>query len=251
MSSTEKKFIFKAGEDMKAVRICIFALLLASAAFAEGSLEKTHYLGGHISLLAGAVWDDVPVKGVFGSSRDGVEKSSLGGGLGFGVELGASYWYRLNSFVGFVGEASYRYNLMTLEQDVYSLPPEDPYGDQMNFGLYVYRFAFPVLVRVVPISKFYLEAGAQFNLNVDGDIASIEDDGDESFGFDVEPLGWSLVVGGGFNIGWDYFLGMRFVMDMTRIEREGIVEITKGAAYREASPMKFWNLRFDFTAYFL
>ncbi|SOE78057.1 hypothetical protein SAMN05720781_2335 [Fibrobacter sp. UWT3] len=237
---------------MKAVRICIFALLFASIAFAEGAAQdKSHYFGGRFAFGFDYVWDNAPVRGTFGSAKDGVGEAALGNFAGLGIEIGASYMYRLNGFVGFVGEAEFSMAWFRLDEDVYGIPPEDPYGDQMNFGLYVYRFAFPVLVRVVPISKFYLEAGAQFNLNVDGDIASIEDDGDESFGFDVEPLGWSLVFGGGFNIGWDYFLGMRFVMDMTRIEKDGIVEMTKGAAYREASPMKLWSLQFSFTGYFL
>lgn len=237
---------------MRRVLICIFALLLASMAFAgEGSQDKSHYFGGRFAFGFGYVWDNEPVKGTFGSAKDGVGEAALGNSAGLGIEIGASYMYRLNGFVGFVGEAEFSMAWFRLDEDVYSIPPEDPYGNQTNFGLYVYRFAFPVLVRVVPISKFYLEAGAQFNLNVDGDIASIEDDGDESFGFDVEQFGWSLVVGGGFNIGWDYFLGMRFVMDMTRIEKEGIVEMTKGAAYREASPMKLWSLQFSFTGYFL
>lgn len=237
---------------MKAVRICIFALLFASIAFAEGAAQdKSHYFGGRFAFGFDYVWDNAPVRGTFGSAKDGVGEAALGNFAGLGIAIGASYMYRLNGFVGFVGEAEFSMAWFRLDEDVYGIPPEDPYGDQMNFGLYVYRFAFPVLVRVVPISKFYLEAGAQFNLNVDGDIASIEDDGDESFGFDVEPLGWSLVFGGGFNIGWDYFLGMRFVMDMTRIEKEGIVEMTKGAAYREASPMKLWSLQFSFTGYFL
>ncbi len=39
-------------------------------------------------------------------------------------------------------------------------------------------------------------------------------------------------------------------MDMTRIEKEGIVEIRKGAAYREASPMKFWNFQCNLAFYF-
>lgn len=237
---------------MKAVRICIFALLFASIAFAEGAAQdKSHYFGGRFAFGFDYVWDNAPVRGTFGSAKDGVGEAALGNSAGLGIEIGASYMYRLNGFVGFVGEAEFSMAWFRLDEDVYSIPPEDPYGDQTNFGLYVYRFAFPVLVRVVPISKFYLEAGAQFNLNVDGDIASIEDDDDDSFGFDVEQFGWSLVFGGGFNIGWDYFLGMRFVMDMTRIEKEGIVEMTKGAAYREASPMKLWSLQFSFTGYFL
>jgi hypothetical protein len=44
---------------------------------------------------------------------------------------------------------------------------------------------------------------------------------------------------------------MRFVFDMTRIEKEGIVEMTKVAAYREASPMKLWSLQIGCTGYFL
>ncbi len=241
---------------MKAVRICIFALLFASIAFAEGAAQdKSHYFGGRFAFGFDYVWDNAPVRGTFGSAKDGVGEAALGNFAGLGIEIGASYMYRLNGFVGFVGEAEFSMAWFRLDEDVYSIPPEEPYGDQTNFGLYVYRFAFPVLVRVVPISKFYLEAGAQFNLNVDGDIASIEDDGDESFDFDVEPLGWSLVFGGGVfsynpqnNLLWS--AGIRLAIDMTRIEKEGIVEIRKGAAYREASPMKFWNFQCDLAFYF-
>lgn len=237
---------------MKKVRICILALLLASIAFAEGAAQdKSHYFGGRLAFGFDYVWDNAPVKGTFGSAKDGVGEAALGNFGGMGIAIGASYMYRLNGFVGFVGEAEFSMAWFRLDEDVYGIPPEDPYGDQTNFGLYVYRFAFPVLVRVMPVPKFYLEAGAQFNLNVDGDIASIEDDGDDSFGFDVEPFGWSLVVGGGFNIGGNLLLGTRFAMDMNRIEKEGIVEMTKGAAYREASPMKLWSLQFSATAYFL
>lgn len=237
---------------MKKVRIYILALLFASIAFAEGAAQdKSHYLGGRLAFGFDYVWDNAPVRGTFGSAKDGVGEAALGNFWGMGIAIGASYMYRLNGFVGFVGEAEFSMAWFRLDEDVYGIPPEDPYGDQMNFGLYVYRFAFPVLVRVMPVPKFYLEAGAQFNLNVDGDIASIEDDGDESFDFDVEPFGWSLVVGGGFNIGGNLLLGTRFAMDMNRIEKEGIVEMTKGAAYREASPMKLWSLQFSATAYFL
>lgn len=237
---------------MKPVRFFLFALLFASIAFAEqGSNDKSHYFGGRFAIGMDYVWNNAPVKGTFGSAKDGVEKLALVNFLGPGVGISASYMYRLNSFVGFVGEAEFKMSQLRLDDDVYSLPPKDPSGDRTNFLMTIYGFSFPVLVRVVPTSKFYLEAGAQFNLNIDGDISSADDNDDESFGFDVEPFGWSLVLGGGFNIGWNLFLGMRFVFDMTRIEKEGIVEMTKGAAYREASPMKLWSLQIGCTGYFL
>ena len=44
--------------------------------------------------------------------------------------------------------------------------------------------------------------------------------------------------------------GVRLVVDMTRIEKEGIVEIKKGATYREASPLKLWNFQFNLAFYF-
>ena len=111
---------------------------------------------------------------------------------------------------------------------------------------------FPVLVRVFPSPKFYLEAGPQFNLNMGGSIESVE--GDESFDFDAERQGWALVLGLGCPLVTNesgLIFGARFVMDMTRFEKEGFVEITRGAAYRESSPMKFWSLQFSATAYFL
>ncbi len=237
---------------MKPFRIFLFALLFASIAFAEGvAQDKSHFLGGRIAFGLGYVWDNEPVKGSFGSAKDGIGESPLANFAGVEIAFGASYMYRLNGFVGFVGEAEFKMSQMRLDDDVYSLPPKDPSGDRTNFLMTIYGFSFPVLVRVVPTSKFYLEAGAQFNLNIDGDISSADDNDDESFGFDVEPFGWSLVLGGGFNIGWNLFLGMRFVFDMTRIEKEEIVEMTKGAAYREASPMKLWSLQIGCTGYFL
>ena len=238
---------------MKAVRICIFALLFATIAFAEGAAQdKSHYFGGRFAFGFGYVWDNEPVKGTFGSAKDGVSKNSLGGGPGFNLELGASYWFRLNPIVGFVGEAEFRWGYITLDGDAYSLPPEDEYGDEVNFTLGVMGFSFPVLVRFFPSQKFYLEAGPQFNLNLDGSIES--ENADESSDFDVEGFGWALVLGFGcptLSDGDRLTFGVRFVMDMTRIEKDGIVEMTKGAAYREASPMKLWSLQFSATAYFL
>jgi hypothetical protein len=237
---------------MKVVRICIFALILASIAFAEEGLqEKSHYLGGRFAFGLGYVWDNEPVRGTFGSAKDGVEERALGDSPGTGIYLGASYMYRLNHMVGLVGEAEFRMVSFALDEDAYSIPPEEPSGDPTNFHLYVYSFAFPVMARVFPSSAYYLEAGAQFDLNMDASIMP-DEDCDDSFDFDAEQFGWSLVLGAGFPLnGWQYLLGARFVMDMTRIEKDGIVEMTKGAAYREASPMKVWSLQFSFTAYFL
>lgn len=238
---------------MKVVRIFIFALLLASLAFAEeGAQDKHHYLGGRLAVGLDYVWDNAPVKGTFGSAKDGVEKISLAGGPGFNFELGASYWFRLNNFVGFVGEAEFRWGYIALDGDAYSLPPEDPYDDEANFNLDVYGFAFPVFVRFFPSPKFYLEAGPQFNLNLGGAIVGVNVE--ESFDFDAEGFGWALVLGFGcptLSNGNGLVFGARFVMDMTRVEKDGIVEMTKGAAYREASPMKLWSLQFSATAYFL
>lgn len=238
---------------MKIVQICAFALLLASIAFAEeGSQDKSHYFGGRFAIGLGYVWDNELVKGTFGSAKDGVSKKRLGGGPGFNIELGASYWFRLNHIVGFVGEAEFRWGYITLDGDAYSLPPEDEYDDEVNFALNEYGFAFPVLARVFPTPNFYLEAGSQFNLNVSGSIEGKEVD--KTFDFDAEGLGWALVLGFGcptLSNGNRLIFGVRFVMDMTRIEKEGIVEIQKGAAYREASPMKLWSLQFSATAYFL
>lgn len=237
---------------MKTVQICLFTLLLAVFAFAEeGSQDKSHYFGGRIAFGFGYAWDNEPVKGTFGSAKEGIGESPLGNFAAMAVNFGASYMYRLNSVVGFVGEAEFRMSQLLLDGDVYYLPPKDPYGNQTNFFLTVYGFYFPVLVRFVPVSKYYLEAGAQFNLNVDGDITPTSEDTDDSYDFDMVPFGWSFVLGGGFNVGWHFFLGTRLVMDMTRIEKDGIVTMTKGAAYREASPMKLWNLQLSFTGYFL
>lgn len=238
---------------MKRIQICLFALLLASLTFAEeASSLKSHYWGGHLMWGFDYVWDNAPVKGTFGSSKEGVTKSSLASGPGFAFELGTSYWYRLNPIVGFVGEAAFRFYAISLEGDVYSLPPEDPYEDEARFNLYAYSFVFPVLVRVLPSSKFYLEAGPQFNLNVGGSIVGVEVD--DSFDFDADDFGWALILGLGCPMVTSeggLTLGVRFAIDMTRIEKEGIVEMTKGAAYREASPMKIWSLQFNVTAYFL
>ena len=82
---------------MRRVLICIFALLLVAMAFAEeGSQDKFHYFGGRFAFGFDYVWDNEPVRGTFGSAKDGVEERALGDSPGTGIYLGASYMYRLN-----------------------------------------------------------------------------------------------------------------------------------------------------------
>ena len=105
--------------------------------------------------------------------------------------------------------------------------------------------------RVMPTRSIYVEAGAQFNLNLGG---SIENE-DDSFDVDIEKVGWGLAFGAGAlsylprqRLLWS--AGTRVAIDMTRIEKEGIVEIRKGSAYRESSPLKLFNIQLNGSFYF-
>ena len=75
---------------MRRVLICIFALLLVAMAFAEeGSQDKSHYFGGRFAFGFDYVWDNAPVRGTFGSAKDGVGEAALGNSAGLGIEIGA------------------------------------------------------------------------------------------------------------------------------------------------------------------
>lgn len=234
-------------------RLTLIALFLATFALAEGVPDgKSLYWGGRMSWILGSAWNDEPVRGVFSRSGNRIEESELIESGSWGLELGALCWYRLNSVVGFEGEANMKWVDMRLSHDIYNRTLDGGEYDQAKDAfLLVWSLDFPLVVRVTPTPSFYLESGAQFNLNLGTDLSS----DDESFEFDAERYGWSLVFGGGAysytpqkNLLWS--AGLRLVIDMTRIEKEGIVEIWKGAAYREASPMKLWNFQFNLAFYF-
>ena len=233
-------------------RFTLIALLLTSFALAEGVPEdRSLFWGGRISFLMGGAGNDEPVKGVFSVSSDKMEEFEMFKSGSLGLELGALGWYRLNNLFGFEGEANLRWVFVNLNENIYNRPLNGEFDAANDASLLVWSFDVPVVFRVTPTPDYYLEAGAQFNVNLGGTISSDE----ESFDFDVEPLGWSLVFGAGAlssnpskNLLWS--AGIRLVIDMTRIEKEGIVEIRKGAAYREASPLNLWNIQLNLAFYF-
>jgi len=238
---------------MKSIRIAFFAFFCAISVFAQGVPDgRSFYWGGRFSLLFGSAWNDEPVKGVFSPSQSNVEESKLVKNADLGLELGALGWFRLNRFIGLEAEANFRIVGVTLENRVYNRPLDGNVDDLYDASLMVYGFDFPLLFRVTPVPFLYFEAGAQFNLNLAGSISDFDE---EDYAFDMETLGWALAFGGGAlshvassNLLWS--AGFRAAIDMTRIESEGIVEIREGGAYREASPMKFWNFQVNAAFYF-
>lgn len=232
--------------------IPLIVLFLVSFALADGVPEdRSFYWGARVSWILGGAWNDKPVKGVFSLSDSKIEESELFKSGSLGLELGALGWYRLNSVVGFEGEANFTLVDARLNDHIYNRTIDSEYDQEKDASLLLWSFNVPLVVRVTPMPFFYLESGAQFNVNLGGSISSE----DESFDFDIEPLGWALVFGGGAfsynpqnNLLWS--AGIRLVMDMTRIEKEGIVKIRKGATYREASPLKLWKFQCNLAFYF-
>lgn len=232
-------------------RIALIALLLASFALADGVPDEASlFWGGRISLLFGGAWNDKPVKGVFSVSNSKMEESELHQSGSLGLEFGGLCWYRLNRVLGFEGEANLRWTGITLDDSVYNRNTHIFREETYDASLMVWSFDVPLVLRLTPDPDYYLEAGAQFNLNLGGTIS----DDDVQYEFDFERLGWSLVFGTGFfsynpqkKLLWS--AGFRLVIDMTRIEKDGIVEIWKGVAYREASPLRLWNFQCNLAFY--
>ena len=203
-----------------------------------------------MSWILGSAWNDEPVRGVFSRSGNRIEESELIESGSWGLELGALCWYRLNRVLGFEGEANLRWTGITLDNSVYNRSTHIFREETYDASLMVWSFDVPLVLRLTPDPDYYLEAGAQFNLNLAGTIS----DDDVQYEFDFERLGWSLVFGTGFfsynpqkKLLWS--AGFRLVIDMTRIEKDGIVEIWKGAAYREASPLRLWNFQCNLAFY--
>ena len=237
-------YVCKVGVEMKMVRICLLALMFASTAFAVDSFfSKSHYWGGHAWLEGlSSVWNDKPVKGVFGFSSNHVESSRLYKNTGIGCGIGALYWYVMdNKITGFTAEANLRYSGFVLNNHIYNRPLDGKYDDKNDYEMKIWGFDFPLLFRITPFEwPSYFEAGVQFNLNMGGSIGNRD--------FEVERYGCSLVFGVGF--WWAVFEGIRIVIDMNRIEKDkGIIEIQKGVAYRESSPVKLWSFQLNFSFY--
>ena len=234
------------------VRISLIVLLCAVFLFAddvpdEGSL----YWGGRLSLLAGSAWNDKSVKGVFSPTYKYIEESNMVKNSDLGFEVGALCWFRFNRFIGLEGETNIRITGFTLENRIYNRPLDGEQDAENDVSFHVWNFNTPLLVRVMPTRSIYVEAGAQFNLNLGG---SIENE-DDSFDVDIEKVGWGLAFGAGAlsylprqRLLWS--AGTRVAIDMTRIEKEGIVEIRKGSAYRESSPLKLFNIQLNGSFYF-
>ncbi|SHK35855.1 outer membrane beta-barrel protein [Fibrobacter sp. UWEL] len=184
------------------------------------------------------------------------EEDPFAGYLGLNFDLGLMYVFFVNSKIAIAPEFNFRVIDYFKESDIYYAKVYDDYWHRTTYepvdeNMMLFDIAIPVMGRFYAAKNFYAEAGVQFNLNLAGSFTL--DNAEYDYSEDVgdwagESFGVSLNFGGGasFNAkdGGLIELGVRFMLDLTRLEADEKVNNEANGSYRDAVATKGWHIQF-------
>lgn len=226
----------------------------SSGSSVSASVDKPLRYGGHVGIgLSGTYGneDALIVGGRYGFS--GRLADPFSGFLGINVDLGGIVSYRINKMFAVSAELNLHIIDYMKESEVWNIEVSDGYGyheEPLDENMMLVDISIPIMARFYPKESFYIEAGAQVNLNLAGSFTLDNTDYDysEDMGdWKGESFGLSVNVGGGFvqPIGNSLVeFGARFILDMTRLEADQIVYNGNTGEFRSPVATKGWHVQF-------
>ncbi|MCF0222941.1 MAG: PorT family protein [Fibrobacter sp.] len=243
---------------MKKLALAALAALALGTSVSAQSIEdfyaKPVRVGGHAALGVSGTYDNEKALGNYRSGRGYEEgyRDPFEGYLGVNGNFGGIALVRLNNLITLAPELSFSIKDYFKESEVWSIEVQDRYGyhdEPVDENMMVIGVALPIMVRFTPVPQLYLEAGAQMNFNLlatftldNSDYDYSEDLGD----WKVEPFGLAVNLGAGFTIpvrGHFMELGVRFMLDLTRIESDELILNPANESYRYPVETKGWHLQ--------
>lgn len=254
---------------MKKFALTTLAALAMGSAVSAQSIEDFYSqsvrVGGHAALGVSGTYGNEKAAGIFydKDSKSYVidERDPFEGYLGVNGTFGGIALVRINNLITFAPELSFRIVDYFKQSDVWSIEVTDSYGydktEPVDENMMIMGIAIPLMIRVNPVPQFYVEAGAQLNLNVAGSFTldNSEYDYSEDMGdWKVEFFGVAVNAGAGVTVpsrGHYMEFGCRFSLDLTRLEADEVIHHDANTgAYRDPVETKGWHVQFVYN-YFI
>lgn len=183
------------------------------------------------------------------------ERDPFDGYMGLNLDFGFMYVFYINNRIAIAPEVNIRLIDYFKESDIYYARVHDDWGrtyyEPVDENMMLVDISIPVMGRFYATKNFFAEAGVQFNLNLAGSFTldNAEYDYSEDVGeWNGETFGVSLNFGGGATFdaknGHAIEIGLRFILDLTRLEADEMVKNDANDSYRNPVETKGWHLQF-------
>lgn len=223
------------------------------------------HMGMHLAIGYAGIWGSELAHGIYltsGTLEEG-DKDPYVGNTGVMGELGFALNYHLGRLFSLVPEVNVRFIDYFKESEAWFLVVYDQYGTitdvaALEENMLLVDINVPIILRVTPVPVFFIDLGVELNVNVSSKFTLSNDDYDyeEDMGgyWATETFKWGVVFGLGTtqslaeNMFFD--IGARVVVDMSRIEKEQLVDMTAlNGTYRNPVGAKTWAIELVINGY--
>lgn len=223
------------------------------------------HVGMHLGIGYAGVWGSELAHGIYltnGTLEEG-DKDPYAGTFGIMGDIGIVINYHLGSLFSVVPEVNVRIINYSKESEIWKLRVIDEYGNfkemaPLNENMMIVDVNVPLILRVTPTPSFFIDLGADLNMNVSSKftLSNSDYDYEEDMGgyWATEQFKWGGVFGLGttLSISESLYLdvGGRLVVDMSRIEKNQLVDmIALNGTYRNPVGAKTWGIELVINGY--
>lgn len=223
------------------------------------------HVGMHLGIGYAGVWGSELAHGIYltnGTLEEG-DKDPYAGTFGMMGDIGIVINYHLGSLFSIVPEVNVRIINYSKESEIWKLRVIDEYGNfkeiaPLDENMMIVDVNVPLILRITPTPSFFIDLGADLNMNVSSKYTLSNNDYDyeEDIGgyWATEQFKWGGIFGLGttLSISESLYLdvGGRLVVDMSRIEKNQLVDmVALNGTYRNPVGAKTWGVEFVINGY--
>lgn len=220
-------------------------------------------VGGHAAIGVSGTYGNEEAWGNYkdGSGYKEDYRDPFEGYFGLNASFGGIALVHFNKLLTFAPELNVFIKDYFKQSDVWEIDVYDDWGkyegtEPVDENMMIIGVSIPLMIRVNPVPQFYVEVGAQFDLNLVGSFTldNSEYDYSEDLGdWKVEPFGVAINAGAGVTVpvkGHFMEFGCRFSLDLTRIESDELILNPVNESYRYPVETKGWHVQFVYN-YFM
>ncbi len=246
---------------MKKFALAALAALAVSTSVSAQSIEDFYAqpvrIGVHSAIGVSGTYGNEKALGNYreGSGYKEDYRDPFEGYFGLNASFGGIALVRINNLITFAPGANLFIKDYFKESEVWGIEVWDDYyntytTEPVDENMMIIGLSVPLMVRVNVAPQLYVEAGAQLNLNLMGSFTldNSEYDYSEDLGdWKVETFGLAVNAGAGITIPYKgHFMefGLRFSLDLTRMEADELILNPANESYRYPVETKGWHIQF-------
>ena len=224
-----------------------------------GFFDDPFHVGVHLGIGYAGTWNNENAYGMYYEPNSGelylAEKDPYNGYNGILADFGVILNYHLGKYLSVVPEINFRIIDYFRESDCWYLKVTHNDGTQeaapLDENMMMMDLNVPLVLRVTPAPVFFIDLGAEANVNFTTKYSLSNDDYDyeEDMGgvWKARRFMWGIVFGAGTTLDVDglfFDIGARAVIDMSAFEEDQLVDMfAMNGTYRNPVGTRMWGIQ--------